>query len=154
LWGIDCLISALWSFLFFFSFFFFFPFFFKYKHISKIYLFCLGFYRRPLFKGGRYPVLPDFIKKSALASTSTLTPSHTCVVWAGDWLIRMADDNPIVLSDQDAMGEKAQMSHDEVVRLAQLSPEDQELEKKLRLRIDLLVMPLVILVYLMNYIDR
>jgi hypothetical protein len=66
----------------------------------------------------------------------------------------MANDNGAVLRDHDAMGEKAELSHEEIIRLAELSPEERVLEKKLRTRIDLLVMPLVILVYLMNYIDR
>lgn len=36
----------------------------------------------------------------------------------------------------------------------QLSDEELQLEKKLRRKIDSLIMPLVILVYLLNYIDR
>jgi len=39
-------------------------------------------------------------------------------------------------------------SHDE------LTPDELEVEKKLRRKIDSLIMPLVVLVYLMNYIDR
>lgn len=39
-------------------------------------------------------------------------------------------------------------SHDE------LTPEELVVEKKLRRKIDSLIMPLVVLVYLMNYIDR
>lgn len=58
------------------------------------------------------------------------------------------------ISDVEVMGEKAEMSHEETVHLAELTPEEKLLEKKLRRRIDLLIMPLVILVYLMNYIDR
>lgn len=58
------------------------------------------------------------------------------------------------ISDVEVMGEKAEMSHEEMVHLAELTPEEKVLEKKLRRRIDLLIMPLVILVYLMNYIDR
>lgn len=38
--------------------------------------------------------------------------------------------------------------------LQQLSDEELQLEKKLRRKIDSLIMPLVILVYLLNYIDR
>lgn len=59
-----------------------------------------------------------------------------------------------VITDHDAMGEKAEISHEEVVHLAQLTPEEKILERQLRRRIDTLIMPLVILVYLMNYIDR
>ncbi|KAJ6031051.1 permease of the major facilitator superfamily [Penicillium herquei] len=59
-----------------------------------------------------------------------------------------------IISDADVMGEKAEMTHEETVHLACLSPEEKVLEIKLRRRIDFLIMPLVILVYLMNYIDR
>ncbi|PYH64370.1 putative MFS transporter [Aspergillus vadensis CBS 113365] len=59
-----------------------------------------------------------------------------------------------IITDHDAMGEKAEISHEEVAHLAQLTPEEKVLERQLRRRIDTLIMPLVILVYLMNYIDR
>lgn len=65
----------------------------------------------------------------------------------------MARDE-MIMSDHEAMGEKANLSHDEIVHLAQLSPEERVIENKLRRKIDMLIMPLVILVYLMNYIDR
>ncbi|OJJ50386.1 hypothetical protein ASPZODRAFT_139686 [Penicilliopsis zonata CBS 506.65] len=65
----------------------------------------------------------------------------------------MAGDD-LFITDREAMGEKVEMSHEEVVHIAELSPHEKELEKKLRRRIDSLIMPLVILVYLMNYIDR
>lgn len=57
------------------------------------------------------------------------------------------------ITDQEAMGEKGHMTH-EAIHLSALSEEEKKLEKKLRLKIDTLIMPLVILVYLMNYIDR
>lgn len=59
-----------------------------------------------------------------------------------------------VVTDSEAFGEKANMSHEEVAQVAQLTVEEKAIEKKLRRRIDSLIMPLVILVYLMNYIDR
>ena len=59
-----------------------------------------------------------------------------------------------VLSDMEAMGMKADMTHEEIVHLTELSPEEKILEKKLLRRIDILIMPLVVLVYLLNYIDR
>lgn len=65
----------------------------------------------------------------------------------------MADEEK-VLHDTDAMGEKAEIAHEEVVRLAELTPEEKVIEKKLRRRIDSLILPFVITVYLMNYIDR
>lgn len=58
------------------------------------------------------------------------------------------------IADSDMMGEKAEMSHEEVVHLTELTEEEKILEKKLRTRIDSLIMPLVVLVYLLNYIDR
>ena len=59
------------------------------------------------------------------------------------------------LNDHDLIGEKPDLTHDEVVQtMGRLTDEELVLEKKLRLRIDSLIMPLVILVYLMNYIDR
>lgn len=58
------------------------------------------------------------------------------------------------INDVEAMGEKAQMTHEEVTQLTQLTEEELVVEKKLRRRIDSLIMPLVVLVYLLNYIDR
>ncbi|KAJ5591460.1 uncharacterized protein N7459_001829 [Penicillium hispanicum] len=62
--------------------------------------------------------------------------------------------NEHALSDREAMGEKADMAHEEVVHLTGLTDDEKILERKLRLRIDSLIMPLVVLVYLLNYIDR
>lgn len=58
------------------------------------------------------------------------------------------------ISDAEIMGEKADITHEETVRLVELTAEEKAIEKKLCRRIDILIMPLVILVYLMNYIDR
>lgn len=58
------------------------------------------------------------------------------------------------MDDREIMGGKTEMSHEEVERIAQLTPEEKQIEKKLRRLIDMLIMPFVILVYLMNYIDR
>ncbi|KAL2867646.1 putative MFS transporter [Aspergillus lucknowensis] len=50
---------------------------------------------------------------------------------------------------------KAGIAYDEEMdALAELTPEERVLEKKLQRRIDSIIMPMVILVYLMNYIDR
>ncbi|EAW12338.1 putative MFS transporter [Aspergillus clavatus NRRL 1] len=59
-----------------------------------------------------------------------------------------------MITNKDVMGEKAEMAHEEVIQIAQLTEAEKVIEKKLRRRIDSLIMPLVILVYLMNYIDR
>ena len=58
-----------------------------------------------------------------------------------------------VLRDEDVMGEK-HLSSQEADHLRQLTPDELVAEKKLRRKIDSLIMPLVVLVYLMNYIDR
>jgi hypothetical protein len=50
--------------------------------------------------------------------------------------------------------EKTAATHEEFVHLGQLTAGEKVLEKKLTRRIDALIMPLIILVYLMNYIDR
>ena len=62
--------------------------------------------------------------------------------------------NQEFITDHEAMGEKGDLTHEEVVHLSALTEEEKILEKKLRFKIDALIMPLVILVYLMNYIDR
>ncbi|KAA8641936.1 hypothetical protein EYZ11_002532 [Aspergillus tanneri] len=59
-----------------------------------------------------------------------------------------------VITDRGVFGDKANMTQEEVAQIAQLTDEEKVVEKKLRHRIDSLIMPLVILVYLMNYIDR
>lgn len=57
-------------------------------------------------------------------------------------------------TDKEILGEKAEYSHDETAEFSRLTEEELRVEKKLRRKIDVLIMPLVILVYLMNYIDR
>jgi hypothetical protein len=59
-----------------------------------------------------------------------------------------------VVQDHDILGDKANMSHEEAAEFGKLTPEELEIEKKLRRKIDTLIMPLVVLVYLMNYIVR
>jgi hypothetical protein len=46
------------------------------------------------------------------------------------------------------------MSHEENIYHLQLTAEELVIEKKLRRRIDCIIMPLVVLVYVLNYIDR
>lgn len=58
------------------------------------------------------------------------------------------------VADHDLIGEKLEVTHNEVMHFGKLTEEELMIEKKLRRKIDLLIMPLVILVYLMNYIDR
>jgi hypothetical protein len=59
----------------------------------------------------------------------------------------------------DILDEKAYSKHEELLDVMPneanfLTPDELEVEKKLRKKIDLLIMPLIVLVYLMNYIDR
>ena len=56
--------------------------------------------------------------------------------------------------DTETMGDKVDVSHEEGMHWGALTEEELVVEKKLRIRIDCLIMPMVILVYLMNYIDR
>ncbi|KAL1586108.1 hypothetical protein WHR41_04747 [Cladosporium halotolerans] len=57
------------------------------------------------------------------------------------------------LNDDDVVGEK-KITHEEAEHLRALSPEEKLIEKKLKKKIDALIMPTVVVVYLMNYIDR
>jgi len=69
----------------------------------------------------------------------------------------MSDDKSAIQPDNGTL-EKGETFHEDVVKdavqMTALTPEELALEKKLVRRIDLLIMPLIILVYLMNYIDR
>jgi hypothetical protein len=56
--------------------------------------------------------------------------------------------------DHDMLGEKVEVTHEEGMHWGKLTKDELVIEKKLLRKIDLLIMPLVILVYLMNYIDR
>ncbi|KAJ5280470.1 hypothetical protein N7478_005842 [Penicillium angulare] len=58
------------------------------------------------------------------------------------------------LADPEAIQEKGSVTHEEAVHRATLTQEEKILERKLRRKIDTLIMPLVVLVYLLNYIDR
>jgi hypothetical protein len=64
----------------------------------------------------------------------------------------MASDG--IIHDHELLGDKANIAHEEVMHFGALTEEELIIEKKLRRKIDSLIMPLVILVYLMNYIDR
>lgn len=65
----------------------------------------------------------------------------------------MADVQAKILSDQDIVG-KSELVQDETVQIAGLTPEEKQLEKKLVRKIDLFIMPIILLVYLLNWIDR
>lgn len=52
-----------------------------------------------------------------------------------------------VITDEEVVADVAQ-------HLRLLTPEERVIEKKLRRKIDIRIMPLCILIYLMNYIDR
>ena len=59
-----------------------------------------------------------------------------------------------ILRDSELMGEKYEPAQEEAMHWSELTAEELEVQKKLRRKIDSLIMPCVILVYLMNYIDR
>ncbi|SRR6266536_5066645 len=63
-------------------------------------------------------------------------------------------DKEEVLQDHIVLGDKADITHEELAQWSELTEEELAVEKKLKRRIDALIMPMVILVYLMNYIDR
>ncbi|KAF2157151.1 retrograde regulation protein 2 [Myriangium duriaei CBS 260.36] len=58
------------------------------------------------------------------------------------------------IHDHDLHGLEKNNTVDEAAHIKALSPEELEIETKLRRKIDLRIMPLIILIYLMNYIDR
>lgn len=58
------------------------------------------------------------------------------------------------VQDHDLLGDKLGVSHEEAAQLGTLTPEELVVEQKLKRKIDTLIMPMVVLVYLMNYIDR
>ena len=62
--------------------------------------------------------------------------------------------NGSTLRDADFMGEKSDVSQEERMHWGELTEEELVTQKKLLRKIDSLIMPCVILVYLMNYIDR
>jgi hypothetical protein len=70
----------------------------------------------------------------------------------------MADIKPggmeDVVLDHDVLGEKMGISHDEAMHFGELTADELAIEKALVRKIDFRVMPLIVLVYLMNYIDR
>jgi hypothetical protein len=59
-----------------------------------------------------------------------------------------------MILDHDVLGEKAGLSHEEAMHFGVLTEDELVIEKKLVRKIDMLIMPLIVLVYLMNYIDR
>lgn len=54
------------------------------------------------------------------------------------------------INDRDLIGEKPV----ETAQIAQLTEEEKKLEKKLVRKIDFIILPLVLIVYLLNWIDR
>lgn len=65
----------------------------------------------------------------------------------------MANNENKVLSDLD-IAIKEDHLQDEAAPIAQLNEEERRLEKKLVRKIDLVIMPMILLVYLLNWIDR
>lgn len=66
-------------------------------------------------------------------------------------------DNPTsqhITDQQEVSGDEKVDDLETAAHLRQLTPEELVLEKKLRRKIDLRIMPIIVLIYLMNYIDR
>lgn len=66
----------------------------------------------------------------------------------------MSGINHDIVTDKEVLGEKASISHEQAMHFGELTEEERVIEKKLLRKIDSLIMPMVVLVYLMNYIDR
>ncbi|KAF2174166.1 hypothetical protein M409DRAFT_62288 [Zasmidium cellare ATCC 36951] len=64
----------------------------------------------------------------------------------GDNIHKEIHDHDITIGDE--------VTKEEARHMVELTEEERVIEKKLRRKIDSLIMPLVVLVYLMNYIDR
>lgn len=64
----------------------------------------------------------------------------------GDMVHKELHDHDITAGDE--------VNKEDALHMAVLSEEDKIIERKVRRKVDSLIMPLVVLVYLMNYIDR
>lgn len=60
---------------------------------------------------------------------------------------------PVHMDDRDVL-EKAHVTHEEAAAIAQLTPEEKVIEKRLRRKVDARILPVAVAVYIMNYIDR
>lgn len=71
-------------------------------------------------------------------------------------MVDKTDDTPSAqhIHDQDIMADTVKVVAEVAEHLRLLTPEERIIEKKLRRKIDIRIMPLCILIYLMNYIDR
>ncbi|KAM5363400.1 hypothetical protein ACJZ2D_012041 [Fusarium nematophilum] len=56
--------------------------------------------------------------------------------------------------DSYALEDKVHVAHEEGTVIPGLTPEEQVISKKLRRKVDALILPVAFLVYVMNYIDR
>lgn len=65
----------------------------------------------------------------------------------------MAEAQAKTLSDHEIVG-KSEAVQEEVVHVAELTEDEKRLEKQLVRKIDLVIMPMILLVYLLNWIDR
>lgn len=63
-------------------------------------------------------------------------------------------DHNEYLQDHHLESREKNVTGEEAARFAQLTDDELAVQKQLVRKIDILIMPLVILVYLMNYIDR
>lgn len=65
----------------------------------------------------------------------------------------MANSQAKMISDQEIVG-KSDTVQEEVIHVAELTEDERRLEKKLVRKIDCIIMPMILLVYLLNWIDR
>lgn len=64
----------------------------------------------------------------------------------GETIHKELHDHDITIGDD--------VTKEEALHMVELTEEEKIIEKKVRRKVDSLIMPLVVLVYLMNYIDR
>lgn len=80
-------------------------------------------------------------------------PNHQSVVM-DEKVSGVHNENASLASDEPVAATGPNGFYHDKDHTGELTPEELEIEKKLKFRIDSLIMPMVILVYLMNYIDR
>lgn len=57
---------------------------------------------------------------------------------------KLSNPSPEFVADHELLGDKLDTSHDEAIHLGALTEEELEIEKKLKKKIDLYIMPYVV----------
>lgn len=81
-------------------------------------------------------------------------PANHQATFTDEKIAGVHNENASSASDELVAGASPNGFYHDKDHSGELTPEELEIEKKLKFRIDSLIMPMVILVYLMNYIDR